>query len=706
MPRQIPSTRIADIARAACKVFTEKGYRRALMTDVGRELGLSHALLYRYVESKEALFQLALLYAIDPATLPTLPVPLPTPRPGDTLTPIAAWMSGNSTFTALGAALSRKRSDDVRREFTAVVDELYSAVETNHVFLALVEASAVDLPELASLYFGQAGSAGRSSGSGRTWRCGCAPDSSAASPTSGWRPGSSWRRWLGSPGTGGTTGPERRSRTTRPGPAPCSFWSGADSRRSTRRDGSRPGMTTAGSLRGRTVPAPSVHRPPGAADLAPCDRRTFVVAGVSFVVLMALAGRYGFHRDELYFLDCARHLSASYVDQPVFTPCSPGSPLSLFGVSRRGPPAVGGPRRRPARCVMAGTAGPGVRRPAHRPAADRLGYGHHAGPGSERDHLFGPTAFDLFFWSALAFLVVRIGRTGNLRLWLPAGLVLGIGLANKHTIGFFAVALVVGTLLSGGWRLIANRWCLLGAGVAAVFTVPDLWWQATHHWATIAMTRALNQENGGVGHIATWFVGQFLVAALALAWVWPARPRIAVESRPTAVASPGLGVRPALRALRPHDRREGLLPRRCVCVSVGGRRSAGRGLVGRGDPARRWWTMALIGSCTLRAAAVRASSLPAKDTGWVSGPTRQLGETSRLARAGDHRRLGVDRPARRSTRPCGHLHGRLRRGGGDQRARSGVRAPPAVSGHNNEWFWGPGDGRATTMVAVAPDRWM
>ena len=156
MARQIPPTRITDIARAACKVFTEKGYRRALMTDVGRQLGLSHALLYRYVESKEALFQLALLYAIDPATLPTLPVPLPTPRPGDAFTPIAAWMSGNSTFTALGAALSRERSDDVRREFTAVVDELYSAVETNHVFLALVESSAVDLPELASLYFGQA----------------------------------------------------------------------------------------------------------------------------------------------------------------------------------------------------------------------------------------------------------------------------------------------------------------------------------------------------------------------------------------------------------------------------------------------------------------------------------------------------------------------------------------------------------------------
>ncbi len=155
MPRRTPPSRLEDIARAAGKVFTEKGYRRTLMTDIGEELGLSHALLYKHVESKEALFQLALLYAISPDTLAGLPSPLPTPAPGEALKPLADWTAGNTTFPLLRAALASDDCRVIRREFNAVVDECYSAVEGNRALLALLERSAADFPELRELYFGK-----------------------------------------------------------------------------------------------------------------------------------------------------------------------------------------------------------------------------------------------------------------------------------------------------------------------------------------------------------------------------------------------------------------------------------------------------------------------------------------------------------------------------------------------------------------------
>ena len=66
------------------------------------------------------------------------------------------------------------------------------------------------------------------------------------------------------------------------------------------------------------------------------------------------------------------------------------------------------------------------------------------------DHLAEPTAYDVLAWAGLALIAARIGRTGDARWWLAGGLVLGLGLANKHSVGLFAVALVIGVLLSGG----------------------------------------------------------------------------------------------------------------------------------------------------------------------------------------------------------------------------------------------------------------
>ena len=60
---------------------------------------------------------------------------------------------------------------------------------------------------------------------------------------------------------------------------------------------------------------------------------------------MALSGFYDFQHDELYCLYCARHLQASYMDQPVFTPLLARISLWFFGVSLPGLrlcPSLGG----------------------------------------------------------------------------------------------------------------------------------------------------------------------------------------------------------------------------------------------------------------------------------------------------------------------------------------------------------------------------
>jgi AcrR family transcriptional regulator len=141
---------VQDVARSACEVFIAKGYRRALMTDVAERLELSQALLYRYVESKEALLELAARYAMDQeADLEAL-VPLPSPPPGQFLELIRGWLSVRATFPKLRGSLEREPGDDdAAGELAGIVDELYDFVEQNRVLLLLVESLADDFPDLS-----------------------------------------------------------------------------------------------------------------------------------------------------------------------------------------------------------------------------------------------------------------------------------------------------------------------------------------------------------------------------------------------------------------------------------------------------------------------------------------------------------------------------------------------------------------------------
>ena len=287
-------------------------------------------------------------------------------------------------------------------------------------------------------------------------------------------------------------------------------------------------------------------------------------------------------------------------------------------------------------------------------------------------HLADTTPYDVLAWTALALVVIRIGRTGDCRWWLAAGLILGLGLANKRSAGLFAAALVAGALLSGGRAMLLNRWFLVGAAIAVAFTVPDLWWQAQHHWATIAMTQTLNRKNGGLGHVGTWVIGQVIMVTLALVWVWLAGLRFLWRSG-----------RPLWRAL---TWAYGLLFV-LFAVTTGAKIYYLAGtypyLLAAGFVSVDGWLAARPGrvrNLMLATALTTAAALPIV-LPVLPGRGRRLdlhGERGqrrvhRLAPVGPDRAEGLDVPAARPARARRDLHGQLRRGRRDQRTGPGGR---------------------------------
>jgi AcrR family transcriptional regulator len=154
MRGRVAARPLDEVAAVAARVFVDKGYRAAGISDVSAGLGLSHGALYTYVSSKEALLYLALLRAIEPGSVDSMTLPVATPTQEQIVALTATWADTFATLPVLAAACAR-RTVPVADELGGIVDELYGFIECNRGLLSLVERCAQDLPELAQLYFVQ-----------------------------------------------------------------------------------------------------------------------------------------------------------------------------------------------------------------------------------------------------------------------------------------------------------------------------------------------------------------------------------------------------------------------------------------------------------------------------------------------------------------------------------------------------------------------
>src|SRR3954447_16187476 len=120
-----PATRsLPEVAAAAWRVFTAKGYRSTGISDVAKELGLSHGALYTYVRSKEALLYLALAHSIRPDLLDRMALPVELPVAAEVVGLARQWLDRNG-FPRLTAAVDRPAGGPARAEVGGGVGGAY-----------------------------------------------------------------------------------------------------------------------------------------------------------------------------------------------------------------------------------------------------------------------------------------------------------------------------------------------------------------------------------------------------------------------------------------------------------------------------------------------------------------------------------------------------------------------------------------------------
>lgn len=227
---------------------------------------------------------------------------------------------------------------------------------------------------------------------------------------------------------------------------------------------------------------------------------------------------YGYFRDELYYLDCARHLDWGYVDHPPLSIAVLKLFTLLFGeglFAIRLPVMLAGA----ATVFLTGWL------------AREMGGGRFAQALACLCAVFAPVllamgtffsmnAFDHLFWTLAVLVLVRLINSGDTRWWLVFGFIAGLGLLNKISLLFLGFAVVAAMILTP-YRREFVKWPLwVGGVIALLLFLPHLAWQAWHGWPTLEFTKnAALYKNAPQGPMG-FFLSQLLLAGPLAAPVW------------------------------------------------------------------------------------------------------------------------------------------------------------------------------------------
>jgi 4-amino-4-deoxy-L-arabinose transferase-like glycosyltransferase len=134
------------------------------------------------------------------------------------------------------------------------------------------------------------------------------------------------------------------------------------------------------------------------------------------------------------------------------------------------------------------------------------------------DGLLTMNAFEPLFWMGCAYLLIRLIKTENEKLWIWFGVLAGFGLENKYSMLIFGAGLVLGLLLTPARRLLWSRWLWVGGAIAFLIFLPNLLWNIQHHFPFLELQANIRASGRDVplGPVAFFVQETLLMHPLSL----------------------------------------------------------------------------------------------------------------------------------------------------------------------------------------------
>lgn len=207
---------------------------------------------------------------------------------------------------------------------------------------------------------------------------------------------------------------------------------------------------------------------------------SIIVALGAFALHAATAWRYGYFRDELYFIACGHHLAWGYVDQPplVAVVAWIAQPFGDALEALRFPVLIAAALTAWAGCRIARELGGG------RFAQALAGLSIGLMPSYlALGNVLTTTSFEPLSWTLVLWCTIRIVRgQDGARMWLLLAAAAVFGVYGKYSMALLLIAATIGLLLTPQRRILLSIWFPIATVAAILAIAPNLWWQAMHGW--------------------------------------------------------------------------------------------------------------------------------------------------------------------------------------------------------------------------------